>query len=104
VGITNAINILDNMDGLAAGVTTIAAAFLAVNCLFHDLVAEAVLLGVLAAALVGFLVYNTNPASIFMGDCGSMFIGFFVAGAALLDSSGWRARSFVPVLAVPVLV
>src|SRR5205807_2439959 len=48
--------------------------------------------------------YNSNPASIFMGDCGSMFIGFFLAGAALLDPIGGRSRSFLPVLAVPVLV
>src|SRR5205807_2079598 len=48
--------------------------------------------------------YNSNPASIFMGDCGSMFIGFFLAGAALLDPVGGRSRTFLPVLAVPVLV
>src|SRR5262249_2783159 len=65
---------------------------------------ECLLLLVFGAALLGFLVYNTNPASIFMGDCGSMFIGFFLAGAALLDSPLGRTRSFLPVLAVPVLV
>src|SRR5262249_54130404 len=49
---------------------------------------------------------NANPASIFMGDCGSMFIGFFLAAAALLnpDPVGGRTRSFLPVLAVPVLI
>lgn len=105
IGITNAINLLDNMDGLAAGIAAIAAAFLAAYFLDSGQTSEAVMLGVFAAALVGFLVYNSNPASIFMGDCGSMFIGFFLASGALLSSStGGRSRSFLPVLAVPVLV
>jgi UDP-GlcNAc:undecaprenyl-phosphate GlcNAc-1-phosphate transferase len=104
VGLTNAVNLLDNMDGLAAGISLIASACLG----FHlyqggewDLV-QMVL--VFAAALLGFLVYNTNPASIFMGDCGSLFLGFFLGGAALLDLSPGRSRSFLPVLAVPVLI
>ncbi len=104
VGITNALNLLDNMDGLAGGIAAIAAAFLGVNRLMSGQVDEAILLGVLAAALLGFLVFNSNPASIFMGDCGSMFIGFFLAGAALLEPVGGRSRSFLPVLAVPLLV
>jgi UDP-GlcNAc:undecaprenyl-phosphate GlcNAc-1-phosphate transferase len=104
VGITNAVNLLDNMDGLAGGVAAIAAGFLAVNCLDNGQTTEALLLGVLAAALLGFLVYNSNPASIFMGDCGSMFIGFLLASAALLHPVGGRSRTFLPVLAVPVLV
>jgi len=54
--------------------------------------------------LLGFLIYNSNPASIFMGDSGSMFIGFFLASAALINVAGGRSRSFVPVLAVPILV
>jgi UDP-GlcNAc:undecaprenyl-phosphate GlcNAc-1-phosphate transferase len=62
------------------------------------------MLAVFAAALIGFLAYNSNPASIFMGDCGSMFIGFFLASAALMSASGARSRSFMVVLAVPVLI
>jgi UDP-GlcNAc:undecaprenyl-phosphate/decaprenyl-phosphate GlcNAc-1-phosphate transferase len=104
VGITNAINLLDNMDGLAAGISAIAAVILGIHLLQHGYVAEAFLLGVLTGALIGFLVYNTCPASIFMGDCGSMFIGFFLASAALLIDSAGRSRSLLPVLAVPVLV
>ena len=105
VGVTNAVNMLDNMDGLAAGVAAIAAFFLALNFGLNGHWGEAVTLGVFAAALAGFLVFNHNPASIFMGDCGSMFIGFFLASAALLSSSlGGRSRSVVAVLAVPVLV
>jgi UDP-GlcNAc:undecaprenyl-phosphate GlcNAc-1-phosphate transferase len=104
IGITNAINLLDNMDGLAAGVSAIAAVFIAANFASNGQTTEAVMLSVFAAALVGFLVYNTNPASIFMGDCGSMFVGFFLASSALLSASGDRGRSFIVVIAVPVLI
>jgi UDP-GlcNAc:undecaprenyl-phosphate/decaprenyl-phosphate GlcNAc-1-phosphate transferase len=106
VGITNAVNLLDNMDGLAAGISTIAAIFLSINFLVADQMVEAMLMLIFAASLLGFLIYNSNPASIFMGDCGSMFIGFFLASSALLSAAtaqGGRARSFVPVLAVPIL-
>jgi UDP-GlcNAc:undecaprenyl-phosphate/decaprenyl-phosphate GlcNAc-1-phosphate transferase len=104
IGITNAINLLDNMDGLAAGVSAIAAAFIAANFAINGQTVEASMLAVFAAALLGFLFYNSNPASIFMGDCGSMFIGFFLASSALLSASGDRGRSFIVVIAVPVLV
>ena len=54
---------------------------------------EALMLLIFAGALLGFLVYNSNPASIFMGDCGSMFVGFFLASSALINVSGGRSRS-----------
>jgi UDP-GlcNAc:undecaprenyl-phosphate/decaprenyl-phosphate GlcNAc-1-phosphate transferase len=104
IGITNAINLLDNMDGLATGIAAIASCFLTFNFLTGNQTTEAVMMAVFAGALMGFLIYNSNPASIFMGDSGSMFIGFFLAGAALVNVSGGRSRSFVPVLAVPILV
>jgi UDP-GlcNAc:undecaprenyl-phosphate GlcNAc-1-phosphate transferase len=104
IGITNAINLLDNMDGLATGIAAIASAFLTFNFLAAGQATEAVMLGVFTAALVGFLIYNSNPASIFMGDSGSMFIGFFLSSAALINLAGGRSRAFVPVLAVPILV
>src|SRR5436305_765996 len=62
------------------------------------------MMGVFKAALLGFLVYNSHPASIFMGDSGSMFIGFFLASAVLVNVSGGRSRSLASVLAVPILV
>ena len=104
VGITNAINLLDNMDGLAAGIAAIASGFLALNFLSGGQPIEALMLAVFAASLLAFLVYNSHRASIFMGDCGSMFIGFFLASSALMNLSGGRSRSFLPVLAVPILV
>src|SRR6201990_2101163 len=104
IGITNAINLLDNMDGLAAGISAIAAVFIAANFAVNGQAVEAATLAVFAAALIGFLVYNSNPATIFMGDCGSMFVGFFLASSALMSASGDRGRSFIVVVAVPVLI
>jgi UDP-GlcNAc:undecaprenyl-phosphate/decaprenyl-phosphate GlcNAc-1-phosphate transferase len=103
VTITNAINLLDNMDGLAAGISLIACAFLAITFLANGQAAEAALPLILAGAVAGFLWFNFNPASIFMGDCGSMFIGFALSGIALLSDFG-RARNLVSVLATPVLI
>lgn len=84
VGVTNALNLLDNMDGLSGGVGAIAAAF------FLGLAAGSgqYLVGALAAAMLGaclgFLRYNFNPASIFMGDTGSLFLGFILAALGIL--------------------
>ena len=82
-GVCHALNLLDNMDGLAAGVALIATlftAFLLAPGLGAGLV---VLLIALAGALVGFLYWNRPPARLFMGDCGSLFIGALLAGATL---------------------
>jgi UDP-GlcNAc:undecaprenyl-phosphate GlcNAc-1-phosphate transferase len=85
VGITNALNFLDNMDGLSGGVATIAAAFFLLLAAMNT--PRQVLVGAMAAALigacVGFLRYNLNPATIFMGDTGSLFIGFVLAALAI---------------------
>ncbi|HEY5443477.1 MAG TPA: MraY family glycosyltransferase, partial [Pyrinomonadaceae bacterium] len=104
IGITNAINLLDNMDGLASGIAIIAAGFLGLSFVSTGQFMEALTMVAFAGALLGFLVYNSNPASIFMGDCGSMFVGFFLASSALVNVSGGRSRSLLPVLAVPILV
>jgi UDP-GlcNAc:undecaprenyl-phosphate GlcNAc-1-phosphate transferase len=104
IGVTNAVNLLDNMDGLATGIAVIASGFLAISFVSSGQFTEAMMLIAFAGALLGFLVYNSNPASIFMGDSGSMFIGFFLASSALVNVSGGRSRSLLPVLAVPILV
>ncbi len=103
VGITNAVNLLDNMDGLAGGVSLIACAFLAISFLLNGQTSEAALPLILAGAIAGFLWFNFNPASIFMGDCGSMFLGFVLSGTALLSDS-IRTRNLVSVLSAPVLI
>jgi UDP-GlcNAc:undecaprenyl-phosphate GlcNAc-1-phosphate transferase len=104
VGITNALNLLDNMDGLATGIAILAASFRGVHLLWHDQTEAALQLAGFAAALLGFLVYNANPASIFMGDSGSLFIGFFLASTALLSGSGSPSNSSFTGVAVPILI
>jgi UDP-GlcNAc:undecaprenyl-phosphate/decaprenyl-phosphate GlcNAc-1-phosphate transferase len=87
VGVTNAMNLLDNMDGLAAGVAAIAAAFLLVIVLADGgaaLAPLAVAIAIFAGVALGFVCFNFQPASIFMGDGGSYLIGSFLAGATLL--------------------
>ncbi len=77
--ITNAVNLIDGLDGLAVGVSAIACmTMLAVSLLIGE-VGIAVILAALAGACVGFMPYNLNPASIFMGDTGSTFLGFMLA-------------------------
>ena len=104
VGITNAVNLLDNMDGLAAGIAAIASAALAAGLASTGQYTELALVSVFIGALVGFLIFNFNPASIFMGDCGSMFIGFLLASSVMIGQVGGRSRSILTVLAVPVLI
>ena len=104
IAITNAINLLDNMDGLASGIAIIAAGFLALSFLNTGQFTEALILLIFAGALLGFLVFNSHPASVFMGDCGSMFVGFFLASTSLMQVSGGRSRSLLPVLVVPILI
>lgn len=104
IGITNAINLLDNMDGLAAGITAIAALSLAVGFGNSALPSEINLIAVFIGALCGFLIFNFNPASIFMGDCGSLFIGFLLSGSVMLNQVGGRSRSITSVIAVPALI
>jgi UDP-GlcNAc:undecaprenyl-phosphate GlcNAc-1-phosphate transferase len=83
VVITNAMNLLDNMDGLSGGIGAVAAIYFLLLAAMND----QYLVGALSAALVGacfgFLVYNFNPASIFMGDAGSLFLGFILAAVAI---------------------
>jgi UDP-GlcNAc:undecaprenyl-phosphate/decaprenyl-phosphate GlcNAc-1-phosphate transferase len=104
IGITNAINLLDNMDGLAAGISAIAAISLGLSFGASGQPGELLLIAVFVGSLVGFLIFNFNPASIFMGDCGSMFVGFLLSTSVLLNQTGGRSRGIVPILAVPVLI
>ena len=105
-GLVNAVNLLDNMDGLAAGVTAIAAVGLALTFQRELAAPLAALLFVLAASLAGFLFWNAYPARLFMGNCGSLAIGGVVAGCATLAVA--RGRSLpalvaaASILAVPI--
>lgn len=83
IGITNAVNFLDNMDGLSGGVTAIAAAWFLILSLQNGQILVAPFAAALMGASLGFLVYNFNPATIFMGDAGSLFLGFALAAVAI---------------------
>ncbi len=103
VAVTNAFNLLDNMDGLAAGIGLIAAGFRAYFFFVDGNLEGAMLAGTLAGALAGFLLFNVQPASIFMGDTGSLFIGMFVAGLNVIGPYPY-SRGTVAVLLLPVLI
>jgi UDP-GlcNAc:undecaprenyl-phosphate GlcNAc-1-phosphate transferase len=106
VAITNAINLLDNIDGLAAGVSAIAGTcFLAVLLLDGAAGPGSLSLGIAAfvGVALGFLLFNFHPASIFMGDGGSHLLGAFLAGATLM-STGTATPRLAPVAAIPVLL
>ena len=79
VAVTNAVNLIDGLDGLACGVSTISSMTMLVIALLVSEVNVAVMMGALAGACLGFLPYNLNPAKIFMGDTGSTFLGFILA-------------------------
>ena len=83
VGITNAMNLLDNMDGLSGGIAMIAATFFTLLAALSDQYLVGALAAALAGACAGFLVYNWNPAHIFMGDTGSLFLGFLLAAVGI---------------------
>ena len=87
VGLTNAVNLSDGLDGLAGGICAIACAAVAVFAASTGQPAVVVLMLALLGGLSGFLVFNFNPAKIFMGDCGSMFLGFTIASASVYCST-----------------
>lgn len=110
VGITNAVNMSDGLDGLAAGVSAITcgviAAFTLHGSIIHDGVARSndVMMAVFSLAMVGslagFLIFNFNPAKVFMGDCGSLFLGFTIGAASVMCVS--KSATLVA-LALPAL-
>jgi UDP-GlcNAc:undecaprenyl-phosphate GlcNAc-1-phosphate transferase len=103
VGITNAINLLDNMDGLCAGIGLLAVAFFSYLYLMEGDSGHLCVSLLLTGALAAFLVYNFHPASIFMGDCGSLPIGFALSMLCLHPVT--RPLDFTASLyAVPVLI
>jgi UDP-GlcNAc:undecaprenyl-phosphate GlcNAc-1-phosphate transferase len=83
VGVTNAFNLLDNMDGLSGGVAAIAATFFVLMSAFSGQYLVGALSAAVLGACIGFLIYNYNPASIFMGDSGALFLGFLLAAIAI---------------------
>jgi UDP-GlcNAc:undecaprenyl-phosphate GlcNAc-1-phosphate transferase len=102
VGITNAFNLLDNMDGLAAGIAAIATLFRLSFLLADGNLEAATFAAVFLGAVLGFLVLNFHPARVFMGDTGSLFLGLVVGGLSLVGSWPY-SRGVVSVLVLPVL-
>lgn len=107
VGITNAFNLLDNMDGLSGGIAMIAAVFFTLLAAMGHQYLVGVLAAALAGACAGFLVYNWNPAHVFMGDTGSLFLGFLLAAVGIklrFPSNSETITWMIPVLvlALPI--
>ena len=102
VGITNAINLLDNMDGLAGGISLIATLLLGYLFWQAGNLTLVYIAAALAGSLIGFLYYNFPPAKIFMGDSGSMFLGFTLASLAIARQP--QASNVFAVLGVPTLL
>ncbi|MBX9654585.1 undecaprenyl/decaprenyl-phosphate alpha-N-acetylglucosaminyl 1-phosphate transferase [bacterium] len=99
VGLTNALNFLDNMDGLSGGVAALASLFFAATSLLvGDLFVAGCFL-LLAGSLVGFLVHNWPPAKIFMGDAGSNFLGFWLGVLTVISTFKTEEYSYVTLLA-----
>lgn len=103
VAITNAFNLLDNMDGLSAGIAFITAVILSIVSAMQGRWELVTLSLIIAGTSLGFLRYNFNPASIFMGDCGSMFLGFTI-GALSIVGTYQHASNLIVIMAVPVLI
>ncbi len=99
-GAINAFNLIDGLDGLASGIAFIATLGMAGTLFIVDTPASALFYFAFAGGLLGFLRYNYNPASVFLGDCGSMFIGFTLAVLPLLSQ---MQNSFLVSVGVPML-
>ncbi len=101
IGVTNALNLIDGLDGLAAGTAIIAAVTMAAVAGFEGRTLVAGFAMILAAAVMGFLPYNFSPAKIFMGDSGSMFLGFTLGTLAIQGLT--KGAAFISVF-IPVII
>ena len=101
VGITNAVNLIDGLDGLAVGVSSIAAITMLAVALLTGNMPIAITMAALAGACIGFMPYNLNPAKIFMGDTGSTFLGYMLATVSIMGLFKFYA---VISFAVPFLI
>jgi UDP-GlcNAc:undecaprenyl-phosphate GlcNAc-1-phosphate transferase len=104
VGMTNAFNLLDNMDGLSAGVAFVAALVLLINAWSLDEIFISLILVAFMGSLLGFLVFNVHPARIFLGDCGSHFIGYAMGSLTLMERYVTHASGLLFPVLMPVLV
>jgi UDP-GlcNAc:undecaprenyl-phosphate GlcNAc-1-phosphate transferase len=101
ISITNAVNLIDGLDGLAAGICAIACTVIAVFALVCGDLVLAVMMLALTGSLSGFLFFNFNPARIFMGDCGSTFLGFMLGSTSVMCA---MESGTIVALALPAVV
>lgn len=99
-GITNAINLVDGLDGLAGGMSVVILVVIGCLALVERRIDVVTITFILAASTFGFLLFNAHPASIFMGDCGALFLGFMISAISLL---GFKSSTIVT-LALPMLL
>lgn len=104
VAITNAFNLLDNMDGLAAGIALVTGLVMCVMGALGENALAAVVGAAVAGSCAGFLIYNSSPASIFMGDAGSMVLGFAIGGLAVIGNDYGTSQDVILTMIVPVAV
>lgn len=102
VGMTNAFNLLDNLNGLSAGIAGISAFFFGIIAFIHGNIPVAIVSFALMGACLGFLKHNFPKAHVFMGDAGSLFLGFMLAFIAVWGS--WKTSSVTTSLAIPILI
>jgi UDP-GlcNAc:undecaprenyl-phosphate GlcNAc-1-phosphate transferase len=100
VGITNAINLIDGLDGLAAGVSSIALITISGMALITGNIYVVAVSSILLASTLGFLIYNFHPAKIFMGDTGALFLGYMISVLSLL---GYKNVTFISLI-VPIII
>lgn len=101
IGVTNAINLIDGLDGLACGLSVISSLFIFIISFNNGDVVTSVLILIIAGASLGFLPYNFSPAKTFMGDTGSLFLGFFLAA---LSIQGTVKSATTIILIIPILI
>ncbi len=103
LSICNAFNLLDNIDGLAAGIAVITSLTIGVSSIITENYEAALFPFILAGTALGFLVFNFNPAKIFMGDCGSMFLGTTLAAISIMGTKEQTANVFM-IMALPIFL
>lgn len=102
IGITNAINLLDNMDGLSSGISAIIAVFCGIIFFINGDSLNTIIALSLAGACLGFLVYNFNPAKIFMGDSGSLFLGYTVSYLSISLQKNASSMPSILIILLPI--
>lgn len=99
-GITNAVNLIDGLDGLASGISLIILVVIASLCIIDNRPDIMIISLILVGSLASFLIFNSHPAKVFLGDCGALFLGFMIANISLM---GFKSSTFIT-LGLPILM